>query len=173
MTTPIRRGTLLAFLAITAGMSFASGAVAQTQTPQAFLDHVYDRFMRHPPKNAPDWSRGQAGEVFDPALAGLIRKYTAAADKAQSAGLDYVPFCGCNDDSGLTYVVKAQAPTGDKAAAAVTVSSKYPQQKPFVLNFDLVQTTTGWRVSDIHSKTTPSLKAQVISNLKSEYHLKP
>ena len=169
MKTLIRCGVLAATL-----FGAAAAAAAEPQTPQAFMEHLYQRFETGPDAGKTDWARENAAEAFDPALAGLIRKYTAAADKDQSAGLDYVPFCGCNDDSGLHYAVKAGPAVGDRATAAVTVSSDHPEvQKPFVLRYDLVKTPAGWRVADIHSKQTPSLKAQVTSNLKTEYHLKP
>ena len=160
-------------------LSVSAAVAAEPQTPQAFMEHLYQRFEGGKDDGRSDWARGAAGDAFDPSLARLIRRYTAAADKAQSAGLDYVPFCGCNDDSGLHYRVKASSPTrdekgGDKATAAVTVTSDYPQaQKPFVLNYDLVKTPAGWRVFDIHSTKTPSLRKEVADNLRTEYKLRP
>lgn len=149
-----------------------TASAAEPQTPQAFMQHLYQRFMLGPDAATVDWARGQAGEAFDPALATLIRRYAAAADKAQSAAFDYVPFCGCNDDSGLKYAIAAKPEKGGAATADVTVTgSGRFAGKPTVLTYDLVRTPMGWRIVDIHSKATPSLKMQVVRALRNDYHL--
>lgn len=132
---------VLALLLIVAPVA----AAAQEQTPQQFLQSIYDPYRRPDFKGQPYW---EVGRFFAPDLARAIDKDFAEAKKRKEVPtLDGDPFVDAQDwkidSSALSITINRN---GDKAAGAVALVN-FGEPKAIALT--LVKTPAGWRISDI------------------------
>jgi hypothetical protein len=137
-----------------------AAAIAQSpaQGPTSWLTDVYAEY-KNPDFNPFD----DPALYFTPHLVSLIHEDARLA-KGEIGYVDGDPICQCQDPGGLrAAVVKMAQPRPNKAIAKVAIS--FPGDRPRLIRFTLVKTTTGWRIADISSKDEPSfLKAVERSN---------
>jgi hypothetical protein len=97
--------------------------------------------------------------VFDAALIDLIAEDQRLTPDGDVPELDGDPLCDCQDDGGLTFDIGEVRATGKLTAQAKVMRidpQAAPQASPITL--DLVKAGGRWRVHDIHTPDTPSLR---------------
>lgn len=153
----MRSRALLALVAL-----IAIPALAQTPVPagakrdaEAFVRATYRRYDVRSAAG-PDFTGRNAGGVFTPALVLLIRR-----DQRQARGevgkLDGDPICDCQDLDGLKLTaVQITEATDHAATAAVTLT--FPPNEVTHIRLRLVLLPQGWRIDDVETKDTPSLR---------------
>ncbi len=120
------------------------GAQAQQQqTPQAFLEGIYQPYRQIDFKGQPYW---ETGRFFTPDLAQAIeRDMREAKRRGEVPALDGDPFIGAQDWE-ITSLSIASSTAGDKASGAVSFVNL---GTPRALALTLVRTPAGWRIADI------------------------
>ncbi|HEY3949729.1 DUF3828 domain-containing protein [Phenylobacterium sp.] len=147
---------ILTALALLAAMPAASQDAASAD---AFVRGLYAAYgTGHSDNTVADYfDRGMA-RVFAPRLIALIRRDRALTPKGDVGAFDFDPICSCQDDAGLKMTdLKVTAPARGTAAARVAL--RFAGGETIRLTLDLVATSHGWRINDIHSADTPSLAA--------------
>jgi hypothetical protein len=143
-----------------AGSAAHAGDLASARAFVAWIYSHYPTSTRHPTFDA----LGQANKraIFAPSLIALFDEDARLAH-GEVGALDGDPLCDCQDDGGMTFTiarVRFVDPAHAHAAAAVVRS--YPDSKPpevETITLDLEMTKGRWRVYDVRSKDTPSLRA--------------
>jgi hypothetical protein len=131
-------------LAIAAALgALPPAARAQTQSPQTFLESIYEPYLKAGFKGQPYW---QVDRFFASALARAIdADMREAKRRVEVPKLDGDPFLDAQewDIENLAISVKADGP---KATGQVSFDNfgKHTQ-----VALDLVQTSAGWRIADI------------------------
>jgi len=151
----LKRALLALFAALATPAFTQATAPAPNPTPEAFLRATYRQYDIKS-STGPDFTGRNASSVFTPSLIQLIRR-----DQRQSRGevgkLDGDPICDCQDPDGLKLTaLQITAQTPRTAAAAVTLT--FPPHEVTHLNISLVLLPAGWRIDDISSSDTPSLR---------------
>jgi hypothetical protein len=126
-------------LAIAALGALPLAARAQTQSPQTFLQSIYEPYLKAGFKGQPYW---QLDRFFAPPLARVIdADMREAKRRVEVPKLDGDPFLDAQewDIENLAISVKADGPkaTFDNFGKRTAVA------------LDLVQTPVGWRIADI------------------------
>jgi hypothetical protein len=100
-----------------------------------------------------------ATSVFDASLLHLIREDTRLAG-GEVGALDSDPLCECQDDGGMTSQITDVHVDGPMRAKATVVLRFSAASPPEIVEhtLDLVEVAGHWRIHDIHSKDTPSLR---------------
>jgi hypothetical protein len=149
---------------LTAILALVSAAVqpaAQTpapQTPEAFIQSLYVR-ERHPTRADGDAFAGQKGgeQIYSPSLLAIMRKSLRDTPKGDIPKLDGDPICDCQDSAGLTTSgLHASLTTPDHADVQLIIHLS--GEKPRPITFHLLHIPAGWRIDDIATKDTPSLR---------------
>ena len=127
--------------------------------PQGFLAGLYAHYPVAGKAHPFDPVGPRASQVFDAPLVALIRRDQRSA-KDEVGALDGDPLCDCQDDGGMTWKIAKLAPQGpDKAVAQVRLTfPETPRPRIDDLTVALVKTPAGWRIHDISSRDTPSLR---------------
>lgn len=85
---------------------------------------------------------------FDPRLANaMIKDAKEAAARDEVGALDGDPICNCQDNEPFRATVGPVTLRNGHALAVVT----FRNFKPISLRYDLISTTNGWRIHDIHA----------------------
>jgi hypothetical protein len=148
-------------------------AVATANTPdaiaaKAFLDGLYAPYKTGaavPMKPLPL----SADTTYDADLIALIK---ADPGPRQTSIVFLDPLCQCGESEHVeaaTAVPTATATTATGTADFTGFSladASFGQNVPFHLTFDLVKTAAGWRIHDIHSRDTPSLRDALAADAK-------
>jgi hypothetical protein len=116
-----------------------------------------ERYYAHPIK-------GEAG-VYDASMVALMRKDRKLAH-GEVGALDSDPMCQCQDDTGMKVEVVDAHATGK--SAVVHVRLIFTEEKPpltIPVELDLTAVGKSWRVHDVKSKNTPSLRAYMIKHM--------
>jgi hypothetical protein len=146
MPAPTARSSVLRRrIAIAALCALPWAARAQTQSPQTFLQSIYDPYLKAGFKGHPYW---QVDRFFVPALARAIdADMREAKRRVEVPKLDGDPFLDAQewDIENLAISVKADGP---KATGEV-IFDNFGKRTQVAL--DLVQTPAGWRIADIKS----------------------
>jgi hypothetical protein len=144
MPAPIARSSVLRRrIAIAALCALPWAARAQTQSPQTFLQSIYDPYLK---TDFRGYSFEQANRFFVPTLARAIdADMREAKRRGEVPKLDGDPFLDAQDweIKNLAISVKADGP---KAVGEVAFDNL---GKPTKITLDLVQTQAGWRIADI------------------------
>lgn len=104
-------------------------------------------------------------KVYSPSL---IRMFDLDRRRAHGdvGRLDFDPLCECQDPGGVRYQINSITSSGvRKADAEVSLNSSQigvPWRK--TLRFDLVWTKHGWRIDDVHTERTASLRRFLAGN---------
>ena len=132
----------------------------ETGDVRAFLRDLYAHYPTARSTPAFDPIGRSSGDVFDPAFNALLGRAERAAPKDEVGVIDGDPICDCQDDAGLTAKVREVARRDLRHANAV-VDLEFAGPRPpdrRRLTFDLVLVGGHWRISDIHTQDTPSLR---------------
>ena len=146
-------------------LASAAAPAGHTDGARGFVSKLYSHYpvAGHVPEFDP---LGKAmGSVFDPSLIALILKDRELA-KGEVGALDGDPLCDCQDDSGLQFKVASVTPDGPERAKAV-ITRRDPEASPpeaEKITVDLVRVGGRWRVHDIGTPDTPSLRAYLIKS---------
>jgi hypothetical protein len=127
--------------------------------PRAFLAGLYAHYPVAGKAHPFDPVGPQVSRVFDAPLAALIRRDQRNA-RNEVGALDGDPLCDCQDDAGMTWKIVNIVPQGaGRALAQVRLTfPDTPRPRIDDLRVDLVRTPAGWRIHDIASSDTPSLR---------------
>ena len=118
------------------------GASAQ-QSPQAFLQAIYQPYLKRDFKGQPYW---EPARYFASDLAGAMeRDLRKAKQYRQPPTLDGDPFVDAQEWQISDLVVRAST-SGDKATGVVSFAN-FGQPKRLAI--ELVRTPPGWRIADI------------------------
>jgi hypothetical protein len=143
----------------------SNSETADAADAKAFLEGLYAHYKTSK-NNDFQMFDANAREVFDPDTIALI-KTDRTALKGELGDLDGDWLCGCQDFTSLkaTIAVQSAAPT-----AAVATSdfqdTGMADAKPGHEGFDLVKVGGAWRIHDIHTADTPSLRKMLAGEIK-------
>jgi hypothetical protein len=138
-------------IGLAAGAAGAAPAAAPS-TPEDFLRHLYAPYVSGDQTVSPTGK--DAPTIFDAHLTALLRKDQANA-KGEVGALDQDPICDCQDFDHLTALsITAKPRSRGRVIADVSFRNGAATT---VLTYRLVETRSGWRVSDIGAKDIPSL----------------
>lgn len=112
-----------------------------------------------------------AHALFDASLVRLIREDERLAH-GEVGVLDSDPFCDCQDDGGMKFTVGEAKAAGPGAAKVAVSASGSDLKTPERLTVDLIWTPAGWRVHDIHTPNTPSLRGLLVTGVADEKKLR-
>jgi hypothetical protein len=127
---------------------------------RTFVQHLYAPYAHPPSQRGPDTTGKLAPSIFSGALLQLIRHDRARTAHGDAPALDGDPICDCQDFEGLrltTLTVTAVGETRASASVTFQVFADDPKSVRSLL-LSLVRTPLGWRVDDIASADTPSLR---------------
>lgn len=149
---PTRRHFLERYAAAMLLLAVPFAAAAQAQSPQAFVEALYQPYRNKGFKGQPYW---EPSLFFTPDLASAIdRDMTTAKQRGEPPLLDGDPFVDAQewDIADLTIA----ASTHDDTSLATVAFKNFGERKTVTLS--LVRTAQGWRISNIVSADT-SLRA--------------
>jgi hypothetical protein len=137
-----------------------TGLAQDLPAARVFVQHLYSSYA-HPPSQAdPDTTGKLAPSTFSPSLLQLIRRDRARTPRGDASALDGDPICDCQDFEGLrltTLTVTAVDATHASASVTFQVFADDPKSVRS-LRLNLLYTPQGWRIDDIASADTPSLR---------------
>jgi hypothetical protein len=139
---------------------FVAGAAQSQDLTSAhhFVASIYGHYPISEKRPAFDpLAGGLERALFDASLVQLINEDRRLA-KGEVGTLDGDPFCDCQDDGGTSFTVGPGRAAGADAAVVEVVRRGPDQEKPETITLDLVSTPAGWRVHDIRTPDTPSLR---------------
>jgi Protein of unknown function (DUF3828) len=134
---------------LVAAAALAVTAKAETASPRAFIDGIYQHYLGQDSKGLVLSGDTVIRRYFAPPLADAIAKDFAAAHKAGEVPmLNGDPFIDAQDweISNLKTTVKSTGANTAVATAAFVIF-----MEPRTVTLDLVNTPAGWRIADIRS----------------------
>ena len=139
-------------LAVGVVASIIAAPAAAQPGAKTFVEGLYAAYRNH---DSPSNTGSTAPRVYSPGLVALIR-----ADQKQAGGevgkLDGDPLCDCQDPEGLKLLSVKIAPISAVKAKATSVFRLGGEVRTVGLR--LVHTPRGWRVDDVSSPDTKSLR---------------
>ena len=135
-------------------------AAADAAGARVFLARLYAHYPVPPGRESFVPTGPAAARVFDPGMVALLREDERLAG-GEVGAIDADPLCDCQDDSGLKVTIEAVRLTGPSSAQA-TVALRFAASVPpdfERLRISLVRVAGRWRIHDIGSKSTSSLRA--------------
>jgi hypothetical protein len=103
-------------------------------------------------------------KIFHPRLIALIKEDERLA-QGEVGALDSDPICDCQDDTNLTFKIKTVSSAGPARATALVVRRSPNDQPEFEdITLDLARANGHWRVWDVRTKDTPSLRTMLIKS---------
>jgi hypothetical protein len=139
---------------------FAAVSVARAAQPtdaRAFVSWVFSHYPRRTASRFDPIGRS-SGAVFDPAMIALLKENDRLTPKGDEGALDGDPICDCQDDGGLA-VRRMTVVSSNAVDASATVEFVLAAGDKRTERLDLVLVGGVWRIHDIHTKDTPSLRA--------------
>jgi hypothetical protein len=144
---------ILALLLLTTAAQAQDLAAART-----FVQQLYSAYEHPTAPAGPDVLGKSATRIFSPSLLALIRKDQASTPPGDIPTLDGDPICDCQDFAGLHIAALTVDPV-DTTHASARATLRFPSEpKPRRIILSLLSTPTGWRVDDVSTKETPSLR---------------
>jgi Protein of unknown function (DUF3828) len=135
----------------------ALGRAQDLPAARAFVQQLYSAY-EHPAKAGPDVLGKSATHIFSPSLLQLIHRDQARTPKGDAPALDGDPICDCQDPDGLHLVSLAVNPVDSTHASAIATLHFPGESKPSLITLSLLATPAGWRVDDVATADTPSLR---------------
>ncbi len=151
-------------LAVLAGAVLASvpARASDLAGARAFVAWIYSHYPKSGQANRFDPLGSEAARIFHPSLIDLVKADERVGDD-QAPDLDGDPLCDCQDNSGMIFTVRSvRASEFSRATATVIRRDMGDPTGGETITLDLAQTGGGWRVYDIETKDTPSLRAFLI-----------
>lgn len=160
---PMRRFALAILAAALVTGPAQAGDVATARTFVAWIYSHYPTSTRRPTFDALGGAAKRA--IFAPSLIALIDEDARLAH-GEVGALDGDPLCDCQDDGGMTFKIASVRSVDPSHASAVIVRSYADTKAPEVetITLDLAMTKGRWRVYDVRSRDTPSLRAMLIQS---------
>lgn len=125
-------------------------AAAAGQSPQAFVERLYDSYRNE------NYSPFEHSErVFAPQLNAAIKEDERLAH-GDVGFLDGDPICACQDTGGMHSRLVSVSASGRSATAHVLLKWDGDEESRDV-RLNLVRTPAGWRVADVGTSDEPSL----------------
>jgi hypothetical protein len=144
-------------VATNAAPASASAATSDAADVKAFLDGVYAHYKTGA-NNTFQALDANAPEVFDADTIALMKADTAALH-GEVGDLDGDPICQCQDFGSIQAAITVQSATPTTATATANFKDvSFADAKPQRDTFDLTKTSAGWRIHDIHTADSPSLR---------------
>lgn len=138
-------------------------AAADAAGARIFLEGIYSHYPAAPGREEYFPTGPGAPQVFDPGMVALLREDERLAD-GEVGAIDADPLCDCQDDGGLQVTIGDVRLTGPSSAKA-TVALRFSQAAaPTFERLEISLAVVGdqWRIHDIGSRATPSLRAYLI-----------
>ena len=156
------RGLTLAVLA--AAVIGVPAHAADMAGARAFVTWLYSHYPASGRVHDFDSLGPSIAKVFDPSLIALIREDQRLAN-GEVGALDGDPVCDCQDDAGSTFTVRSlRAMDSTRVVAIVARGPDETGQGAEDIGLDLAFAAGRWRIYDIHSNDTPSLRAYLIKS---------
>jgi hypothetical protein len=134
---------------LVAASAMAFTATAETASPQAFVDGIYQHYLGNESKGLALSGNAVIRRYFAPPLADAMVKDFAAAHKAGEVPmLNGDPFIDAQDWE-ISNVKTAVKSTGANTAVATVTFIQF--MEPRTVTLDLVSTPAGWRIAEIRS----------------------
>ena len=143
--------TVRALAALVLALAAAAPALAaESGTPQAFLDAIYQAYRGKGAKGIVLDKPATIRRYFAADLAGaMIADQAAAAKRGEVPELDGDPFVDAQDFEITDLAIKTTMDGASKATGTVTFKNFGEAQS---VTLDLVKTANGWRIADIRMK---------------------
>lgn len=142
---------------------FGSAPLARAQDLGAAHEFVAGLYAAYH-GTGPDYLGREAKGTFSPQLLRLIRRAAAATPANEVGALDGDPICDCQDSGGVR-MADMKLTGGGLGRVTATVHLRFPDEFR-TLRLDLIAVDGHWRVSDVHTKDTPSLVAYLTQSLR-------
>jgi len=139
-------------------------AAPPAESPKSFMARLYSNYRStsFSPFTHPD-------RFFAPRLLAAINEDSKLAH-GEVGYLDGDPICQCQDADGMRPSITSVTRTS-RDKAVVNVSIGWPSDKARPVRFSVVETSRGWRISDVSSADEPSLlRALEDANHKARKH---
>ncbi len=153
---------------ILAILALAQSGNAQIEaSPDAFVRHLYALYAHPAGANGPSFLGRDGNEAFSLSLLGLIHADRRAA-RGQVGKLDGDPVCDCQDSDGLQLnhlTISNQTQNHATAHVALRFAGP-PSSDDHKLTLYLIRTDSGWRIDDISTGWTASLRKFLTKPLK-------
>jgi hypothetical protein len=144
-----------------AGSPARAGDLAGARAFVAWIYSHYTTATRRPTFDALGAANKRA--IFAPSLVALFDEDTRLAH-GEVGALDGDPLCDCQDDGGMTFKIASVRSVDPAHASAFVVRSDSKALEVETITLDLAMTKGRWRVFDVRSKDTPSLRALLIQS---------
>jgi hypothetical protein len=135
--------------------------VAQTtQQAETFVRDIYKQYDIADSMQSPDFTRSKASSVFSPSIVQLLRRDQRNTPKGDEGKLGADPICDCQDFQNLKITALLITKDTEPSAIAtltVEVFANDPSSTK-TIRLHLIWTKQGWRIDDIETKKTPSLR---------------
>jgi len=128
---------------------------------KAFVAWIYSHYPKSGATTQFDPLGSEATRIFHPSLIDLIKADERVGDD-QAPDLDGDPLCDCQDNSGMVFTVGSVRTSEFARATAKVVRRDISNPLGETITLDLAKAGGGWRVYDIETKETPSLRAYLI-----------
>ncbi|HEY2481708.1 MAG TPA: hypothetical protein VGI30_05865 [Caulobacteraceae bacterium] len=156
----IKRAALAAALAALVGAAPAwAGDLAGAK---AFVAWLYSHYPPQVRRDSFDVFGAQSTRIFHASLLDLIRQDDKAGDD-QAPDLYGDPLCDCQNTFGMSFAVRSVR-AGEFGRASATVVRRGEGSDDETITLDLALTGDGWRVYDVGTRDTPSLRAFLIDS---------
>jgi hypothetical protein len=159
----VRRGrTTLAILASLV-LATSPAHAADPAGAKAFVAWIYAHYS--PTLRNFDVLGSDMPKVLHSSLIALIKEDQKVGDD-QSPDLDGDPLCDCRNPGGLAFTIESVTATEfGRASATIIRRGAVGERDGDVIVLDLAQTSDGWRVYDVRTGDTPSLRAFLIKSI--------
>ena len=129
----------------------AATALAQTGTPEAFLDGIYKPYLQKESKGTSLANDAEVRSYFASPLAdAIIKDFAEAAKRQEVPLLNGDPFIDAQDWQIANLAIAVKMNGTDRATATVTFMNYKERQ---TVTLDLVRTASGWRIAEIRSRS--------------------
>lgn len=128
---------------------------------KAFVAWIYSHYPKSGPANRFDPLESEATKIFHPSLIELIKADERVGDD-QAPDLDGDPLCDCQDNGGMALTIRSVRTSEFSRATATVLRRDMGDPTDETITLDLALGAGGWRVYDVETKETPSLRAFLI-----------
>jgi hypothetical protein len=141
---------------LVAASAMAFTAQAETASPQSFVDGIYKHYLGKDSKGLPLSDNGAIRRYFAPPLSdAMVKDFAAAAKAGEVPMLNGDPFIDAQDWE-ISNIKTAVKSTGASTAIATVTFIQF--MEPRTVTLELVNTSAGWRISDIKWSRGDSLR---------------
>ena len=150
----------LAILA-SAALAGVSARADDLAGAKAFVAWIYSHYPKSGAANQFDPLGGEATRIFHPSLIDLIKADEKVGDD-RAPDLEGDPLCDCQDNGGMAFTIKSVRTSEFARATATVIRRDLGDPVDETITLDLARADGGWRVYDVETQDTPSLRAFLI-----------